>query len=162
MRRRQRDQEDIDGGGGVYALASAKSAEGMGKSKRMALRGAQVKEHGGSRWATAAVMRRPSVHFVHCGGGRVEISAEKMLAVVAEGRAARFGVEAWLALIYGRRIIGWRNRLMCRVHHCRWWRFRLRERLVDLSLGAEERRKEERAHFRKRRSFTEYTISGTR
>jgi membrane protein YqaA with SNARE-associated domain len=86
--------------------ASAKSAEGMGKSRRVQYVERKVKEHGALALVTAAMMPPPFPFTLFIVvAGALQFPRRKMLPIVAGGRAARFGVEAWLALIYGRRII---------------------------------------------------------
>jgi membrane protein YqaA with SNARE-associated domain len=86
--------------------ASAKGAAGMGKSRRVAYVERKVKEHGAIALATAALMPPPFPFTLFIVvAGALQYPRRKMLLIVAAGRAARFGAEAWLALIYGRRII---------------------------------------------------------
>jgi membrane protein DedA with SNARE-associated domain len=86
--------------------ASAKGAEGASKSRRVAYVERKVKDHGAIALATAALMPPPFPFtlFIMVAAA-LQYPRRKMLLIVAGGRAARFGVEAWLALIYGRRII---------------------------------------------------------
>jgi membrane protein YqaA with SNARE-associated domain len=87
--------------------ASAKGGEGMSKSKRVAYVEREVKEHGAVALAIAALMPPPfpfTLFIVVTAA--LQYPRRRLLLIVAGGRAGRFGVEAWLALIYGRRIIG--------------------------------------------------------
>ena len=78
----------------------------MSKSKRVAYVERKVKEHGAIALATAALMPPPFPFTLFIVvAAALQYPRRKMLLIVAGGRAARFGVEAWLALIYGRRII---------------------------------------------------------
>jgi membrane protein YqaA with SNARE-associated domain len=86
--------------------ASAKGGEGMSKSKRVAYVERKVKEHGAIALAIAALMPPPFPFTLFIVvAAALQYPRRKLLLIVATGRAARFGVEAWLALIYGRRII---------------------------------------------------------
>ena len=86
--------------------ASAKGGESMGQSKRVAYVERKVKEHAGMALATAALMPPPFPFTLFIVvAAALQYPRRKLLLIVAAGRAARFGVEAWLALIYGRRII---------------------------------------------------------
>ncbi len=86
--------------------ASAKGGEGISKSKRVAYVEHKVKEHGAIALATAALMPPPFPFTLFIVvAAALQYPRRKLLLIVAGGRAARFGVEAWLALIYGRRII---------------------------------------------------------
>ena len=86
--------------------ASAKGGEGMSKSKRVAYVERKVKEHAGIALATAALMPPPFPFtlFVVVAAA-LQYPRRKLLLIVAGGRAARFGVEAWLALTYGGQIL---------------------------------------------------------
>jgi membrane protein YqaA with SNARE-associated domain len=87
--------------------ASAKGGEGMSKSKRVAYVERKVREHGAIALATAAVMPPPFPFTLFIVvAAALQYPRKKLLLIVAGGRAARFGVEAWMAVIYGRRIIG--------------------------------------------------------
>jgi len=86
--------------------ASAKGGEGISKSKRVVYVEHKVKEHGAIALATAALMPPPFPFTLFIVvAAALQYPRRKLLLIVAGGRAARFGVEAWLALIYGRRII---------------------------------------------------------
>jgi membrane protein YqaA with SNARE-associated domain len=86
--------------------ASAKGGEGMSKSKRVAYVEREVKEHGAIALTTAALMPPPFPFTLFIVvAAALQYPRKKLLLIVAGGRAARFGVEAWLALTYGRRII---------------------------------------------------------
>jgi membrane protein YqaA with SNARE-associated domain len=86
--------------------ASAKGGENLSKSKRVAYVERKVKEHGAIALATAALMPPPFPFTLFIVvAAALQYPRKKLLLIVAGGRAARFGVEAWLALIYGRRII---------------------------------------------------------
>jgi membrane protein YqaA with SNARE-associated domain len=86
--------------------ASAKGGESLSRSKRVAYVERRVKEHGAIALATAALMPPPFPFTLFIVvAAALQYPRRKLLLIVAGGRAARFGVEAWLALIYGRRII---------------------------------------------------------
>jgi hypothetical protein len=79
----------------------------MSKSKRVAYVERKVKEHGAIALATAALMPPPFPFTLFIVvAAALQYPRRKLLLIVAAGRAARFAVEAWLALIYGQRIIG--------------------------------------------------------
>lgn len=89
--------------------ASAKGGQEIGgthKSRRVAYVESKVREHGAIALTTAAIMPPPfPFTLLIVVAAALQYPRRKMLLIVAGGRAARFGVEAWLALIYGRRII---------------------------------------------------------
>lgn len=90
--------------------ASAKGGheiEGAHKSRRVAYVERKVREHGAIALATAAIMPPPFPFTLFIVvAAALQYPRRKMLLIVAGGRAARFGAEAWLATIYGQRIIG--------------------------------------------------------
>jgi membrane protein YqaA with SNARE-associated domain len=76
------------------------------KSRRIAYIEKKVKERGGLALAAAALMPPPFpfTPFIIVAGA-LQYPRRKMLTIIAASRALRFGVEASLALIYGRSII---------------------------------------------------------
>jgi membrane protein YqaA with SNARE-associated domain len=90
----------------VSAKGGQKSIEGEKKSRRTAYVERKVHEHGAIAIATAALMPPPFpfTPFIIVAAA-LQYPRRKMLAIVAGCRGLRFGVEASLALIYGRRII---------------------------------------------------------
>jgi membrane protein YqaA with SNARE-associated domain len=94
----------------VTYWASAKGArigtEGKRASGRVAYVERKVKEHGAIALATAAIMPPPFPFTLFIVvAAALQFPRKKMLLIIAGCRALRFGVEAWLALIYGQRII---------------------------------------------------------
>jgi membrane protein YqaA with SNARE-associated domain len=90
--------------------ASAKGArmgtEGKRASGRVAYVERKVKEQGTIALAIAAIMPPPFPFTLFIVvAAALQFPRRKMLLIVAGCRAARFGVEAWLARIYGQRII---------------------------------------------------------
>ncbi len=88
------------------AKGGQKGIEGEKKSRRVAYIERKVHEHGGIAIATAAIMPPPFpfTPFIIVAAA-LQYPRKKMLLIVAGCRAARFGIEGALALIYGRRII---------------------------------------------------------
>jgi membrane protein YqaA with SNARE-associated domain len=86
---------------------SAKGGEkGIDQGRRTAYVERKVKQHGGIAIATAALMPPPFpfTPFIIVAGA-LQYPRKKMLAIIAGCRGLRFAIEAWLAIVYGRRII---------------------------------------------------------
>ncbi len=90
----------------VSAKGGQKGIEGDKKSRQVAYIERQVEKHGAIAIATAALMPPPFpfTPFIIVAAA-LQYPRKKMLVIVAGCRAARFAIEGWLALIYGRRII---------------------------------------------------------
>jgi membrane protein YqaA with SNARE-associated domain len=90
----------------VAARGGEKTLEERDKSRRVAYIEKKVKERGGLALAAAALMPPPfPFTLVLIVAGALQYPRRKMLAIIAASRALRFGIEASLALIYGRGII---------------------------------------------------------
>jgi membrane protein YqaA with SNARE-associated domain len=90
----------------VSAKGGQKGIEGETKSRQVAYIERKVHEHGGIAIATAALMPPPFpfTPFIIVAAA-LQYPRKKMLLIVAGCRAARFAIEGWLALAYGRGII---------------------------------------------------------
>jgi membrane protein YqaA with SNARE-associated domain len=88
------------------AKGGQKGIEGENKSRRVAYIERKVHKHGAIAIATAALMPPPFpfTPFIIVAAA-LQYPRKKMLLIVAGCRAARFAIEGWLALLYGRRII---------------------------------------------------------
>jgi membrane protein YqaA with SNARE-associated domain len=89
------------------AKGGRKGIEGDRKSRRIAYVERKVKERGGIAIATAALMPPPFpfTPFIIVAAA-LQYPRRKMLAIVAGCRLLRFVVDGWLAVIFGRKIIG--------------------------------------------------------
>ncbi|HWF09575.1 MAG TPA: hypothetical protein VG297_13990 [Bryobacteraceae bacterium] len=88
------------------ARGGEKTLEERGKSRRVAYVEKTVKDRGGLALAAAALMPPPFPFTLFLiAAGALHYPRRKMLTIIAASRALRFGVEASLALIYGRGII---------------------------------------------------------
>ena len=90
----------------VSAKGGEKGLEGQRKSGQMAYIERKVKEHGGIAIATAALMPPPFpfTPFIIVAAA-LQYPRRRMLTIIALCRGLRFTTEAWLAVVYGRRII---------------------------------------------------------
>jgi membrane protein YqaA with SNARE-associated domain len=91
----------------VSAKGGRQGIEGEHKSKRIAYVERKMNENGGIAIATAALMPPPFpfTPFIIVAGA-LQYPRRKMLAIIAGSRGLRFLIDGYLALIYGRKIIG--------------------------------------------------------
>jgi membrane protein YqaA with SNARE-associated domain len=91
----------------VSAKSGRKGLKEERRSGRMAYIERKVKERGGFAIATAALMPPPFpfTPFIMVAAA-LQYPLGRMLAIIAVCRGLRFTIEAWLAVVYGRRIIG--------------------------------------------------------
>jgi len=90
----------------VSRKGGQKSKEASGQSRRIRYIEGKVKNHGALALIAASLMPPPFpfTPFIIVAAA-LQYPRKKLLGIVAGCRVLRFGVEGWLAIIFGRRII---------------------------------------------------------